>query len=286
MHKDPSDTKAAWHKRIMGTEGATTGATTSGHLSGLARFHFICGLPRSGAGLLVALLNQNPRFVAASNGPAQTVFADLVDRFADGGVMGETLDDSQKIALWRAAIGAVYHNRAANSVVFDHNPDWVPYIDLLVRLYPLSRFIFCVRNPAAVVNGLLTHQSETLEGNDQPRAVQMLMDDEGPVGTQIAALREALSSHHAERMLVVDYDRLADDPEDVMDVVYDFLREPEFSHDYENVGDGGMSGLAGPIERSDTPMMLSTRTILQLSGRAFWRNLRRTSATMMLGRGR
>lgn len=254
-------------------------------VSVLTRFHFICGLPRSGSGILSALLNQNPRFEATSLGPAQPVFADLVTRYADGGDMADLLDDTQKIALWRNAINAIYHRRLVGGVVFDHNPDWLPYVDLLIRLYPLSRFILCVRNPAAIVNAYEFARTEGDE-NDQGQAIETLMAPDGEIGAQIQALREALSSRHAERMLVIDYDRLTDDPEDVMDVLYDFLREPEFSHDFQDIGPVAKTGFSGPVERSTTPMILTTRTILQLSGRAFWRNLRRTSATMMLGRGR
>ena len=129
-------------------------------LVSVPRFHFICGLPRSGERILVALLNQNPRFVAVSSSPAQTVFADLVNRYADGGENDKLLDDSQKIALWRSAIGAVHSGRRMNSVLFDHNPDWLPYIDLLVRLYPLSRFLVCVRNPAAIANAFELQRSD------------------------------------------------------------------------------------------------------------------------------
>jgi sulfotransferase len=258
----------------------------SGKASGLTRFHFICGLPRSGAGLLEAMLRQNPRFLATSNGPAQKVFADLVHRYADGGEMADLLDDSQKVALWRNVIGAVYHRRSFDSVVFDQNLEWLPYVDLLVRLFPLSRFILCVRNPAAIVNSIEIRRPGNGEEEEQAAAIAALMDADGEVGSAITDMRDALSSHHAERMLVIDYDRLVDDPEDVMDVLYEFLREPAFAHDFDEIGDTRVGGFRGPIERTATPMMLSTRTILQLSGRAFWRNLRRTSATLMLGRSR
>jgi len=233
--------------------------------------------------LLTALLRQNPRFVTDSDGPAQAVFADLVARYAQGGPMADLLKDDQKIALWRNVIGAVHHRRAANTVVFDNNVDWLPYVDLLVRLYPLSRFILCVRNPAFIANTLEIERDTTVEGPQDTETIEALMGADGPVGRPIADLREALSSRHAERMFVLDYDRLADDPDEVLDVLYDFLREPGFSHDFNNIGS---DDFVGPVRRSTTPMVLTTRTILRLSGRAFWRNLRRTSATMMLGRGR
>ncbi len=255
------------------------------NIRSLARFHFIGGLPRSGVSVLTALLNQNPRFVAGNHGPAAPVFGKMVELLSKSGPETDLLDDAQKIALWRGVIDAVYHDRPFDSAVFDANRDWLEHTDILVRLFPLSRFIIMVRNPAAIVNSI--ELSGPLEGDEETlsNTAAKLMAPEGEVGLEIAKLRDALTSRHAERMFVLDYDRLADDPEEVMDVLYDFLREPVFTHDFDEIGSEG-STVSGPVERSDQPMVLPTRMILQLSGRAFWRNLKRTSATMMLGRAR
>ena len=261
------------------------GLENASNIRSLARFNFVAGLPRSGRSLLCALLRQNPRFVATTNSPAKAVFAQIRDLTQTGAIAREILAPAQKSALLRGTIDAVFHDRPLDSTVFDANPDWLGHTDALVRLYPLCRFIICVRNPAAIVNSLQLAGPLPADGGNLANRVARLMAADGMVGAEIGHLRDALSGAHAERMFVLDYDRLADDPEEVMDVLYEFLREPEFPHDFHEIGDEA-AGFSGPVQRSDRPMALSTRMILQLSGRAFWRNLRRTSATMMLGRSR
>lgn len=251
----------------------------------LAKFHFIAGLPRSGVSLLTTLLNQNPRFVAGDNDTAEVTLSKIVESLTDSASGPEFLDKAQKLALLRSVIDAVYHDRPLGSVVFDANRRWLRHTDQMVRLFPLARFIICVRNPAAIVNSI--ELSGPLTGDEQSLAnsAAKLMGIKGIIGREIDQLRIALSGQHTERMFVLDYDRLTDDPEEVMDALYDFLREPEFAHDFENLGNN-TDGPSGPIHRAQRPLLLPTRLILQLSGTAFWRNLKRTNATMMLGRAR
>ncbi|MCB1367118.1 MAG: sulfotransferase [Rhodobacteraceae bacterium] len=256
---------------------------TSGKFRMLTRYHFIAGLPRAGLVLLSALLGQNPRFVAGTDSPAADLFTDLLQRYSDGGACAGLLEEDQGLALLRAALDSVYQARPPGAVVFDTNPDWLAHVDTLVRLYPLSRFIICVRNPASIVNSFALSDGIGSDGPALAGYADKLVDEDGVIGRQLMALRDALSSRHAERMLVLDYDRLADDPDEVLDVIYDFLREPAFAHDVNNVE---LDGEAGPIKRSGNLNILPTRMILQLSGRAFWRNLKRTQATMLLGRSR
>lgn len=267
-----------------GRQGMIAGSVeNSGRFRTLTRYHFIAGLPRAGLALLAALLDQNPRFLAGTDSPAASLFADLLERYSDGGVCAGLLEEDQGLALLRAALDSVYQARPQGAVVFDANPAWLAHIDALVRLYPLSRFIICVRNPAAIVNSFALADGIAATGPALADYADRLVDEDGLIGQQLMALRDALSSRHAERMLVLDYDRLADDPDEVLDVLYDFLREPTFAHDVYNIE---LDGEAGPVQRSGNLSILPTRMILQLSGRAFWRNLKRTQATMLLGRAR
>lgn len=263
----------------------------------MTRFHFITGLPSSGASVLSAILRQNPRFIATGSSPACGLFTNMVRMLSDEQSASLNLTDDQKIALWRGVFDAIYHDRPIDSVVFDGNRNWLNYTDLLVRLFPLSRFILCVRNPAVIANVLEVsgHCAELHPDEGQMHLrVRALMAKDGHVGGNIGLLRKALSGQQTERMIVIDYDRLVDDPEDVMDVLYDFLREPEFEHDFQNLSltvaqqNGQIRQnprvVRGSVQRIDHKMILPARMIRQLSGRAFWRNLRRTNATMMLGR--
>jgi sulfotransferase len=48
-------------------------------------------------------------------------------------------------------------------------------------------------------------------------------------------LREAFYGEHAGSLLLVDYDLLAKAPAKVLPLIYDFLGEPHFEHDFDNV---------------------------------------------------
>jgi len=270
----------------FGPEMVSASREDTGPFRSLTRFHFICGLPRSGRGVLAALLQQNPRFRVVLDGPAQAVLAATLERLGGGGIEAGLLDPAQKAALGRAVLDALHHDRAPGATVFDANRDWLLLLDDLVRLYPLCRFIICVRNPAAIVNSHMLAAGGGKSGEDLEDTAAALSAPDGSLGAGLEMLRAALSSPHAERMFVLDYDRLADDPEEVMDVLCDFLREPTFAHDPAEIGGAGFPGISGPVRRAENPMLLPTRLVLQLSGRAFWRNLKRTGATLMLGRAR
>ena len=55
------------------------------------------------------------------------------------------------------------------------------------------------------------------------------------VGFAWSALREAFYSEQASSLLVLDYDLLAQAPQKVMPLIYDFIGEPLFNHDFDNV---------------------------------------------------
>jgi len=245
----------------------------------LSRYCFVSGLPRSGVGLLLAILRQNPQFHVRNGSAAEALLTDLIQRYGEGGPEAALLSDLEKTALFRAAFEAIFHDRPPGATVIDANPSWLASAPTLARIHPLCRFVFCVRNPAMIVNSI-SYDNDT--GDHQAEA-DRAMSDVSEIGQQIGLLREALSGEEAERILVLDYDRLVDDPDDALDVIYDFLREEPFPHDFDAIGDPEYDG---PVERSGIPTVLPTRLVLQLSGRAFWRNLRRTGATMLLGRAR
>jgi sulfotransferase len=247
----------------------------------LQRYCFVAGLPRSGISVLMAVLAQNPAFVARIDSPAESVFRALAERFAPGAPEADRLSGAERLALLRGGIDAIYHDRPFGAMVVDANRAWLGHIEALAQLYPLSRFVICLRNPAQIVNSL------AVEGETADDALSALIGDvmapDGAVGAEMEGVRAALASMQAERIFVLDYDRMVDDPEGVMDVLYDFLRMEPFDHDFAAVT---LWGEDVPIRRSDKPGVLPNRTMLQLSGRAFWRNLRRTEATMLLGRAR
>lgn len=251
----------------------------------ITRYHFIAALPASGEVLLTSILSQNPRFVTRSDGAAVQVMGLFEAGLEDRQGAAAVLDPDQRNALLRGVLDAVHHDRPLDSVIFDASPSWLGRIDLMARIFPLSRFIVPVRNPAAIID-LAATQEGTPEGELETLA-EALLGPESGLGRGLDALRAALAGRTSERILLIDYDRLTNDPELVLEVVYDFLREPEFDHDLTPFAAAEERALDAPVRlrRSDGAGRLPAKLARSLSNKAFWRNLKRTEARMLLGSG-
>src|SRR5690606_23361509 len=57
----------------------------------------------------------------------------------------------------------------------------------------------------------------------------------GTVGSAWTALKEAYYGEFSEKLLLVDYDLLTQHPQRTLQLIYQFLGEPAFDHDFENV---------------------------------------------------
>jgi len=266
-----------------------------------ARYHFIVGLPRSGSTMLAALLNQNPDFYASGTSAALIIFQMLYNQFSGASELSALLDDDQRREVMHAVVDAVHHKRGDRSVVFDTNRRWLLRAEQLVALYPECRFIVTVRDPAKVVSSLerarraLTFRQSKLFEADSTLAqrVNKLMADDGIVGNSLNLVQDALHGPLAERMLVVDYDRLLALPHDTMRSIYDFVGEPVFQHDFETfefdlprldtfLNTPGLHTIRGPLRPATHEMLLPAGLAKKLGERAVWKGARRTTSAKML----
>jgi sulfotransferase len=96
-------------------------------------------------------------------------------------------------------------------------------MDSFERMYRANPYESTRLFGAAGARGTVYSRLEGLAQHDQT------------VGHAWSALREAFYSEHASSLLLVDYELLTRAPAKVLPLVYDFLGEPHFEHDFENV---------------------------------------------------
>lgn len=243
----------------------------------VTRYHFVAGMPHAGVEHLLSILSQNPSLVVRPGSPAEEVFSDLVAQITNSkSAMGKLPPDSQR-ALLRGSLDAVHHSRSMDGVVLDENPHWMGHIERLADLFPLSRFVFMVRDPAAIA-------ADLAEETGRSYAPKSLMADDGPIGRPLLQLHEALNGPEAERVLLIDRDRLVRDPVHVLDVLYRFLRVPVFEHNLREL-DSASTGLDPRIGPGRRVVSLDASTRKKPSGTSHipvWRRTPRTEATMLL----
>lgn len=209
-------------------------------------FHFISGLPRSGSTLLAAILLQNPRFHAGMSSPVGALFAGVLEQCSAGSEFGSVIDTPLRRRLLRGLFDSFYADKADKSVVFDTNRLWSSRMPALHDLYPQAKVIACVRNVAWVMDSIERLYranpfentklfNDAIERNTVYSRCETLAQRNRLVGFAWSALKEAYYGEQAGSMLIVDYDLLTQSPERVMRLVYDFIGEPWFDHDFDNL---------------------------------------------------
>ena len=210
------------------------------------RYHFITGLPRSGSTLLSALLLQNPRFHAGMTSPVGGLFRGMLNQLGAGSEFGPVVTTDQRRRLARGLFDSYYADQAGKDVIFDTNRMWSAQMPALMDLFPGARLIACVRNVAWVMDSIERryranpYEITRLFGDDTERntvysRVDTLAQRNRMVGYPWTALKEAFYGEHAASLLVVDYDLLAGAPDKVLPLIYQFLGEPEYAHNFEQV---------------------------------------------------
>jgi sulfotransferase len=207
--------------------------------------HFISGLPRSGSTLLAAILRQNPRFHAGMSSPVGSLFMALQGAMSKRNEAAVFIDEAQKRELLKGLFDNYYHVIHPEQLVFDTNRAWCSKLPTLAQLFPEAKVICCVRHVPWIMDSLeriIRQNAFELSGifgyeptNTVYTRVNRLAVSDGLVGFAMDALREAFWGEHADRLILVGYEALAKRPEQTLRQVYDFLGEPWFTHDYDNV---------------------------------------------------
>lgn len=208
-------------------------------------FYFISGLPRSGSTLLAAILRQNPRIQAGMSSPVGTLVQGVLAQVSAGSEYAQIIDNDKRRTLCRAMFDAFYEDES-NPVVFDTNRLWCSRLPTLLDMFPQTKVIACVRDVAWVMDSIERlyrgnpyEYTRLFPGNMARSTVytrlEGLAQHDQLVGFAWAALREAFYGEHARCLLVLDYELLARAPQKVLPLIYQFIGEPVFEHDFENV---------------------------------------------------
>jgi len=207
------------------------------------QFHFITGLPRSGSTLLSGILLQNPRFHAGMTSPVGALCSAVLGQVSAGSEFGAVVGTDKRRALMRGLFDTYYAD-VDRDVVFDTNRGWSAKMPMVHDLFPQAKVIACVRNVAWIMDSFERlhcanpYESTRLFGANARTVysrLEGLAQHDQTVGFAWSALREAFYGEHAKSLLVIDYELLTRSPAQVMKLVYDFLGEPQFEHDFDNV---------------------------------------------------
>lgn len=208
----------------------------------MKQYHFISGLPRSGSTLLSSILLQNPRFHAGITSLLLTYARGVIE---NGNTENKSQFNEKQIKrIFKSTIDAFYDD-VDKPVIFDTNRLWTNLLPQIKDCYENSKVICCVRDINSILDSFERLQQKNPYSistvfpstNDMHvySRVSCLMDENGIVNIAYTSLKSAICGMNSDILFLVEYEILCKEPEGVMRSLYEFIGEPYFNHDFNNV---------------------------------------------------
>ena len=268
----------------------------------MKKLHFISGLPRSGSTLLAGILKQNPRFHAGMSSPVCSLMQGILEQMGAGGEFYSFFDTNKRKQICKALIEAYYEDKSDTEVIFDTNRSWTARLHQLVELFDEFKVICCVRNPAWIMDSFeRIYRKNPFDYsrmfNPQTRQTVYTRCDSianamGILGSAWTALKEAYYGEYSKKLLLIDYDLLTQHPSQSIKLLYQFIDEPLFTHNFEKVeyeenefdnqlGVKGLHQVKRKVEFIARRTILPPELFSKYQEMAFWLDNKATEASII-----
>jgi len=210
--------------------------------------HFVSGLPRAGSTLLCNILCQNPRIHATNTSGCLDIVWNMRNHW-------DTLIEHQahpepeaKLRCMRATLQA-YHADIEKPIVFDKGRCWVAYIELIQALLDRNpKILVPVRDLRDVIASFEKLYRSTIATNRVAMDAANYFDfqtvagrcdvwvrKDNPIGLAFNRIQDAVQRGFRDCLHFVEYEQLTCFPKETMQAIYDFIEEPGFEHNFDNV---------------------------------------------------
>jgi len=206
-------------------------------------YHFITGLPRSGSTLLSSILKQNPRFHASITDSLANLVKGVIETSQDAPGMKSEVPVERRKNLVRYIMDGYYHD-VDSPVIFNTNRAWTFLTGVTNDLYPKSKHIVCVRDINWILDSFeLAHRRNPFSTNTVTGGLSgsvysrtaALMEDTGIIGFPYTGIKQAITGTENHLLFILEYDQLTKNPKETIKALYNFIEEPYFEHDFDNV---------------------------------------------------
>lgn len=267
------------------------------------KFFFISGLPRAGSTMLSAILRQNPRFAAGVTSPVASFFSSILSQVSVGSEWAPQVNLQQRRDLLQGLFESYYAGES-RPVIFDTNRSWSTKLPALLDLFPETKMIACVRNVAWIMDSIERlyranpYENTRLFNNDAERGnvysrLETLASRNRLVGLAWSGLKEAFYGEQGKALLVLDYDILAQRPREVLPLIYQFLGEAPFEHDFDNlvfdtpdyddgIGLKGLHKVRSKVGFQQRASILPPDLFQQYSQLSFWKDTASSRANVIM----
>jgi hypothetical protein len=207
--------------------------------------HFVSGLPRCGSTVLMSLMAQNPAIYSAPISGLCNMFTGIYANWDRSEFHQELPNPEAKIRTLKALLEN-YH-QTDKPVLLDKDRQWVSVVPQLEAVLQRPvKMIVLVRPFVEILTSfevLRRRTPLTITSADAALGPQSTIASRaeyfagsgGPLGVAYTGLKDAVTTGYLDRMLFVDYNKLTNAPKSQLKRIYEFLEEPYFEHELNEV---------------------------------------------------
>lgn len=217
-------------------------------------YHFLAGLPRSGNTVLSSILNQNPQIYSSPISPICGYMWDLHRSIQNKEANSRNNFTSRNASIMSGLMDSFYYD-VDKPIIFDREKSWATTGNLNVikkYLTPKPKIIFTVRPIleilasflALIPENELTYIDEDMSSANwwykdylsrNDNRCEFLMRPFGMIDQIMFSFNEIRKSENKGIFHVVEYNQLIENPNKIMNGIYEFLELEPYSHDFDNV---------------------------------------------------
>lgn len=205
-------------------------------------------MPRSGSELVQVLLHQNPKIYASPTSPLleYQYGARLNYELPEVKSQNNQLMFDAFINMCGSMAQSYYETITDRPIVIDKNRGWIHYYEWVEQWNPNAKMICMIRD----IRGILASMERIFRANrhapvgpDNPAElanmtvlgrINFWLRDK-PIGLALERTLNALQTNSAQNILFVKYEDLLQNPQLIMNSIYDYIGEDHFEHDFQNI---------------------------------------------------
>jgi len=197
---------------------------------------FLSGLPRTGSTLLSSILSQNPEIYAGGNSAVCQLMWDMQ-------VSCETNASEQLLANHKTttqddlvrAIPAIYYKNVNQKYIFDKCRSWTLPANLeMIKRYiePKPKILVLTRPIKEIVDSFV--KLRKANGCTGDLKSDLTVAGSEPIMRSLDGVSYAQANNDGE-FLFIEYKNLINNPQNIIDQIYDFCKIDSFEHYFTNI---------------------------------------------------
>jgi sulfotransferase len=269
------------------------------------KYFFMAGLPRSGSTLLASILNQNPDIYVSAQSPLPNMLGAAYNQYQSK----ENLDSSRFDDIYNVVDNVIplFYEKHPEKYIIDKNFSWLephPYVILEHHLKNDIKVICPVRNVLEILaswnrlceNDKNSEYDKIIRQNDNTnrkmpdRRADFFMnansEEQKGIVNGIENMKRILYPQFKDQIMLVEYDDLVNDTENMISGIYDFLGIEKYQHDFSLItnpheykdiwGVKNHHTIKSKISKEDYDFesIFSADTIKKYSGLEFWKDIK------------